>query len=328
MILDSAIYVDGRRERDLVPLSGTYEATRKLHGLAWVDLYDPTPEELEAVVEEFEPHCAALEDATSPHQRPRVEGYGGNVKLVILKTACYVDEKERVDLGELRVLVGPDFVVTITVPLRRSPAATGDSISLEVRRRLESDPRLLRRGAPEVLHQTFERVVESYDPVVEGLENDVDEIENDVFEGRSGVSRRIYELFREVVEFQRATKPLVAVLDRLLEEGSEPETRRRVRELRSRVLRVTEQVADLRDLLTNILDVNLTQISISQNDQTKKISAWAAILIVPTLIAGIYGMNFDYMPELQWRYGYPYALSLMGLVALALYLGFRRSGWL
>ena len=167
--------------------------------------------------------------------------------------------------------------------------------------------------------------------MVEGLENDIDEIEVEVFENKPDVSMRIYELFREVVQFHQATQPLAGALGRLTEgetSAIDPEVRRYLRDVPDRVLRVTERAQGFRELLTNILSVNLTLVSVNQNDQTKKISAWAAIVVVPTLIAGIYGMNFDHMPELHWRYGYLLSLSLMALLAFALYRNFKRTGWL
>jgi magnesium transporter len=177
--------------------------------------------------------------------------------------------------------------------------------------------------------------VDDYDPVVDGLENDIAEIEEQVFEGDPGtslaVSRRIYDLSREVIQFLQATQPLAGALRPLTEgeiHGIDPEVRRYLRELRDRVLRVTERVEGFRELLANILNVNLSQISIDQNNQVKKISAWAAILVVPTLITGIYGMNFDYMPELHWLLGYPFSLLLMLSISLILYLRFKRMGWL
>jgi magnesium transporter len=179
----------------------------------------------------------------------------------------------------------------------------------------------------------MDRVVDDYGPVADGLDNDIDEIEVGVFEGTPGaspdVSRRIYELSREVIRFHQATQPLAGALGRLTEDDDiDPEVRRYLRDVQDRVLRVTERVQGFRDLLTNILSVNLTLIGVEQNNQMKKISAWAAVVIVPTLIAGIYGMNFDYMPELHWRYGYYMALSMMALIALVLYGMFKRSGWL
>ncbi len=196
---------------------------------------------------------------------------------------------------------------------------------------MEGEPELLRRGPIAVLHAIMERVVDDYAPVVEGLENGIDEIEGEVFAGNPGVSRRIYELSREVIEFHRATRPLAGALERLTGDeapGIDPEARRYLRGVEERVLKVTEQVEGFRELLSNILGVNLTMVSVKQNDQVQKISAWAAILIVPTIITGIYGMNFEYMPELFWTFGYPFTLVLMVVVSGLLYLGFRRSGWL
>ena len=210
----------------------------------------------------------------------------------------------------------------------------------EVRQQVEGNRELLRHGPTAILYAIMDSVVEDYVPVLEGLENDIDEIEVQVFEGDPGsspeVSRRIYDLSREVIQFHQATQPLAGALGRLTEgDGIDPEVRRYLREIQDRVLRVTERVQGFRDLLTNILNVNLTliginqtQIGLNQNDQMKKISAWAAVVIVPALIAGIYGMNFDYMPELHWRYGYLFALFLMALIAFALYLGFKSRRWL
>ncbi|HSL00084.1 MAG TPA: magnesium/cobalt transporter CorA [Rubrobacteraceae bacterium] len=298
---------------------------RERGGFAWITLQQPTREELESVAGEFGLPGTALRDANRRHHRPRVERYGETL-FVALKTARYDEEKEEVEFGEVHTFLGPDFVVTLRY---------GEANELiEVRRRAEGEPDLLRRGPAAVLYAILDRIVEDYDPVVEGLEDDIDEIEEKVFEGSPaatrGVSRRIYELSREVIQFHQAVQPLALALGRLMEgaDDVDPEVRGRLRGLHDRVLRVTERVASFRELLTNVLNVNLTLIGVNQNDQMKKISGWAAIVIVPALIAGIYGMNFDYMPELHWRYGYLLALSLMGLVALALFLGFRRSGWL
>ncbi len=298
---------------------GTYRACRERNGFAWVDLHEPSAGEFASVVREFEPNHLALADANRPHQRPKIER-SDDLTFAVLKTARYLEEPEAVEIGEIRLFIGADFVVT--VPL-------GDTSPVrEVRRILEAEPDRLRRGPDAVLHVLLGRVVEGYAPVVEGLENDIEEIEDEVFGGHPGVSRRIYELYREVIQFQRATKPLGGVVEGLVLEETDREEGRRLRNLEGQTLRVAEQVEDFRELLTSILSVNLTLIGIDQNDQTKKISAWAAVLIVPTLIAGIYGMNFEYMPELYWPLGYPFALSLMVLIALFLYRAFKRSGWL
>jgi magnesium transporter len=332
MIVDSAIYVDGHRDGSC-SLDEIHQTRREKGGFAWIGLYKPTREEFDSVAGEFELHELAVKDALTVHQRPKIERYGKTL-FVVLKAARYVEEKETVEFGDVHAFVGPDFVVTVRY---------GETNELvEVRRWAESRPDLLRKGPNAVLYAIMDRIVEDYVPVVDGLEADIDEIEVEVFEGKPGasaqVSRRIYDLFREVVQFHQATLPLAGALGRLTEaEGQDidPEVSRYLREVQDRVLRVTERVQGFRDLLANILSVNLTliginqtQVGIDQNDQMKKISAWAAIVVVPTLIAGIYGMNFDYMPELHWRYGYLGAIFLMALIALSLYVLFKRRRWL
>jgi magnesium transporter len=322
MIVDSAIYVDGRRSAPY-PIEEIYEACREKGGYAWVGLYEPTEEEFNSVVGEFRLHELAVREAIKPHQRPKIERYGDSL-FVALKATRYLEEPETIEFGEIHALVGPDFIVTMRY---------GEASELrEARRRMEGEPDLLRKEGPfAVLYTIMAHVVDDYVPVVEGLENDIDEIEVEVFGGNPGVSRRIYELSREVIQFHQATQPLAGALGSLAEDNAhdvDPEVRTYLRDVRDRALRVTERVGGFRELLSNILAVNFTLVGIQQNDQTKKISAWAAIVIVPTLIAGIYGMNFDYMPELHWRFGYLFALSLMVLAALILYLRFKRSGWL
>ena len=320
VIVDRAIYVDGRRTETPDALEETYEACRKRGGLAWIGLYEPDEEEFSTVAGEFELHSLTVEDAIEAHQRPKLERYG-DTTFVVLKPARYVDETETVEFGEIHVFVGSDFVITV----RHGKASALDG----VRERLESEPDLLRRGSVAVLYAIMDEVVDDYAPVVEGLENDIDEIETEVFGGKPEVSRRIYQLSREVIQFQRATKPLTGSLSSLLEdERLDPELRRYLRDVQDHLLRVTEQIDGFRELLSSVLSVNLTLAGINQSDQTKKISAWAAVLFAPTLIAGIYGMNFDYMPELHWLLGYPFALMLMLFVALSLHFVFKKHGWL
>ena len=322
VIVDNAIYVDGRRTVEPDTLRETYEAVREWRGVAWIGLYRPTREEFSSVSEEFGLHGLAVEDATEAHQRPKLERYGGTV-FVVLKPARYLDEEERVEFGEIHVFVGEDFVVTV----RHSEAPdVGD-----VRRNLEADPELLRRGPEAILHAILDRIVDDYMPVVDGLENDIAEIEAEVFGGDPNVSRRIYELSREVIEFQRATEPLGGVLGNMIQGEAtdlDPEVRRYLRDVQDHLLQVTERLAGFRELLQSILSVNLTLSSLAQNEEVKKISAWAAILFAPTLVGTIYGMNFSHMPELNWVFGYPFALALMALISLMLYLAFKRRGWL
>jgi magnesium transporter len=322
VIVDNAIYVDGHRTAEPGTLQETYEAVRERHGVAWIGLYKPTEQEFSSVADEFDLHGLAVEDATEAHQRPKLERYGG-ILFVVLKPARYLDEEERVEFGEVHAFVGKDFVVTVR---------HGETPDLsEVRARLEADPELLRRGPEAILHAIMDRIVDDYRPVVDGLENDIEEIETEVFGGNPSVSRRIYELSREVIEFQRATEPLGGVLGDLMRDEAidvDPEVRRHLRDVRDHVLQVTERLAGFRELLQSILSVNLTLASLAQNEEVKKISAWAAILFAPTLIGTIYGMNFDYMPELNWYWGYPFALVLMAFISLTLYLIFKRRGWL
>ncbi|CAN5168531.1 magnesium/cobalt transporter CorA [soil metagenome] len=320
MIVDRAIYVDGHRKETPDVLENTYETCRRMGGMAWIGLHEPNEEEFSTVAEEFELHPLAVEDAIEAHQRPKLEHYG-DITFVVLKPARYVDETESVEFGEIHVFSGPDFIITI----RHGEASALD----EVRKRLESEPDLLKRGATAVLYAIMDQVVDDYAPVVEGLENDVDEIETDVFGGNPEVSRRIYQLSREVIQFQRATKPLIPGLEALLhDEKIGPELKRYVRDVQDHLLRVSEQIDGFRELLSNVLSVNLTLTGISQSDQTKKISAWAAILFAPTLVGTVYGMNFDRMPELHWAFGYPFALALMLAISVILYFVFKNRGWL
>ena len=322
MIVDSAIYVEGRRAAEPRSLQETYEVCREERGVAWIGLYKPTEEEFASVAEEFELHPLAVEDAVKAHQRPKIEHYGETL-FVVLKTARYLDESETVEFGEVHVFVGPNFVVTV----RHGEAP----VLVEVRRELEGEPGLLRRGSMAILYAIMDRVVDDYAPVADGLEDDIEEIETEVFGGEPDVARRIYDLSREVIQFHRATKPLVGALGRLIEgeeKGVDSEVRRYLRDVRDHLLRVVERVEGFRELLNNILSVNLTMVGINQNEEVKKISAWAAILFAPSLVAGIYGMNFEHMPELGWPFGYPFALGLMVLVAVLLHRFFKRSGWL
>jgi magnesium transporter len=333
MIVDNAIYVDGRRVVEPSSLLETCEAARRQGGLAWIDLHEPTDEEFSSVAGEFGLHPLAVEDAVNAHQRPKLERYDGTV-FVVLRPARYLDESETVEFGEVHVFVGENFVVTVR---------HGEASELgRVRSRLEGDPALLRLGPEAVLYAVTDRVVDDYVPVVAGLENDMDEIETEVFSGNAGVSKRIYELSREVIQFQRATEPLPGILGDLIGSAEDPELQRYLRDVQDHALRATEQVAGFREMLQNILSVNhtlvglsqneevkaLTQASIAQNDQVKKISAWAAILFAPTLVGTVYGMNFDHVPELHWSLGYPFALALMLLVSVSLYLIFKGRGWL
>ena len=330
-LVDSAIYVDGGRLRSPETLADTYRMFRDEPGsMAWIGLYRPSEEQLLSLARQFALHELAVEDAIVAHQRPKLERYGDTL-FVVLRPARYLDDAEEVDFGELHVFVGRDFVVTV----RHSE--TPDLAV--VRRRMESDPGLLARGPEAVLYAILDAVVDGYAPVVAGLQNDIDEIETEVFRGEASVSRRIYELSREVVEFQRAARPLLRILDALVagfeKHGIDEELRSYLRDVTDHATIVAERVDSFRQMLQDILTVNATLVTQAQNEEmkaqneeVKKISAWAAILFAPTLIGTIYGMNFRRMPELRWYYGYPFALALMAAVCATLYLAFKRRGWL
>ncbi|HET7799853.1 MAG TPA: magnesium/cobalt transporter CorA [Humibacillus xanthopallidus] len=337
-MVDSAIYVAGRRSASPATLSETFRGLREETGaVGWIGLYRPNQDELAALAAEFDLHELAVEDAIVAHQRPKLERYGDTL-FVVLRAARYLDESEEVEFGEVHLFVGSDFVITV----RHSEAPDLSA----VRRRLESDPELLARGPEAVLYAILDRVVDGYLPVVRGLHNDIDEIETEVFRGDPAVSRRIYELSREVIEFERAVRPLATVIQSLSagfeKYGTDEELRRYLRDVEDHLTQVREQVEGFRHLLRDILTVNatlvaqkqneemktLTEASMDQNEEVKKISAWAAILFAPTLIGTVYGMNFDAMPELHWQLGYPFAIGLMGLVSVTLYGIFKKRRWI
>jgi magnesium transporter len=336
-LVDNAVYVDGRRTADPRSLDETYELLRDRHGMAWIGLYRPDVAEIRSVAREFDLHPLAVEDAIAAHQRPKLERFGTTL-FTVLRPARYLDDAERVEFGELHVFTGRDFVVTIR------HAETPDLA--RVRDRLEHAPALLRLGPEAVLYAILDQVVDEYAPVVAGLENDIDEIEDELFKGDPAVSRRIYELSREVIEFQRATGPLLGMLTSL-EAGFDKymvdlELQRSLRDVHDHAIRIVERADSFRALLENALTVqttlvgqqqndemrSLTEASLAQNEEVKKISAWAAILFAPTLVGTIYGMNFDHMPELHWLLGYPLALALMLITSVTLYLVFKRRSWL
>jgi magnesium transporter len=337
MIVDSAIYVDGRRMPAPSSLSETYDLCRQHSGVAWLGLLRPTEEEFASVADEFGLHELAVEDAVRAHQRSKLDKYEDTI-FIVLRAARYRDSDETVIFSELHIFVGPDFVVTVR-------HGEGPDLAV-VRHRMEAEPDLLRLGTPAILYAILDQVVDDYGPVVAGLENDIDEIEDQVFSGNGDAIRRTYELTREVIEFQRAIKPLSSIFAALMSGwermGLDAELQRYLRDVQDHVIQVQEQVYEFRELLQNILNVNLAVVSVQQNeevkalsiasihqnDEVKKISAWAAILFAPTLVGTIYGMNFVNMPELDWRFGYPMAVLGMVGVSIVLYAVFRIKGWL
>ena len=347
-IMDNGIYVDGRRQATPASLSETFEEASALHGMAWLGLYRPDQQELNAVADELGLHSLAIEDTLTGHQRPKLDRYGAHIFLV-LRPARYLDDVEKVEFGELHIYSGRDFVVTIRY--------ADDAQLTGVREHLEQDPALLALGPQAVVYAVVDNVVDKYGPVLDGVANDIEEIEDQLFIGNLNVSRRIYELSREVIELQRATGPLVGIIGELRyqltgterAQGSpgavgdaapdlEPEVLeldQRLADAQDHAIQITERVNAFRSLLTNALTLSATLVSqraaqagVEQNEQMKKISSWAAILFAPSLVGSIYGMNFHSMPELAWGFGYPMALVLMAGLSLGLYFVFKRNNWL
>ncbi|MFD0482849.1 magnesium and cobalt transport protein CorA [Kineococcus sp. GCM10028916] len=337
-LVDSGVYLHGERVASPRDLADTLTSLREEEGrIAWMGLYRPAEEELNTLAAEFDLHELAVEDAVLAHQRPKLERYGATL-FVVLRAARYLDEREEVEFGELHLFIGRDFL--ITVRHSESPSLS------DVRRRMEADPELLGRGTEAVLYAILDAVVDGYGPVLHGLENDIDEIETQVFTGDPTVSRRIYELSQEVSDFQRAVTPLPAILAGLSggfqKYRVDEELQRYLRDVADHVTVAVERLENYRSQLRDILTVNatlvgqrqneemrsLTEASYAQSEEVKKISSWAAILFAPSLVGGVYGMNFTHMPELNWVLGYPLALLLMLALSVTLYTIFKRRGWL
>ena len=323
MIVDSAVYEGGRRRDGDLPVHEAMEACREPDCFTWIGLFEPTEDEFESIRAEFDLHPLAVEDAIHAHERPKLEVYDEMV-FIVLKTARYVDPTEVITLGEILVFLGRDYIITVR---------HGEASELGgVRRQLEDRPELLQHGPGAVLHAIVDRVVDDYAPAIAGLGEDVDQVEDQVFsESRSSVAERIYKLKREVLQFDHAVGPLVDPVDRLARGKYlliHPEVRTYFRDVNDHLLRAHDQLEGYRDLLTSILQANMTQVGVRQNEDMRKISAYVAMAAVPTLIAGIYGMNFDHMPELGWSLGYPLALALMAAIVAFLFWRFKRAGWL
>jgi magnesium transporter len=323
VIVDYAVYRKGIRDETPEDLSDALDAARERDGFVWIGLHEPDQAELDHVASELNLHKLAVEDAIKAHQRPKLDEYADSLFLV-LKTIQYDEGTSTIDVGEVMLFIGDSFLVTVRHG--KNKALT------DVRHRLEHEPRLLECGPSAVLYAVADRIVDDYGVVAAAVEQDIDEVEQQVFAGdRSNNAERIYNLKSEVIEFRRATRPLIEPLTRLAS-GSVPSVhevmRPFMRDVADHVERVVDQIENFDDLLSSALNANLAQVSVRQNDDMRQISAWVAIAAVPTMLAGIYGMNFDHMPELHWRFGYPMVLTVMAGVCLGLYRAFKRSGWL
>jgi len=322
-IVDCAHYLEGKRQKaEKLEPSEAAEIARCMPGFVWMGMVEPSPEELEAVQDEFGLHELAVEDAQSFHLRPKVEGYEGGISFVVLRTARYVDETEEVEFGEVSIFVGPGFVITV----RQGVASDLHGARL----RLEQRPHLLEEGPAAVLWAIIDKIVDDYAPVVEGLEEDIEQVERTVFSGEAAPTHRIYLLRREVTDFYRAVHPLLGPAAAITQGGVleiSDGLRQYFRDVDDHLKLVNEEIVAQRDLLSTILQANMAVVAGEQNDVVRRISAWAAIITVPTFIASFYGMN-TYMPELQWHGMYIVVLAIMLLAGIGLYASFRRAHWL
>ena len=322
MILDCALYEAGRRQAGELPLEAAGDAASRDGAFVWLGVVEPTAEEFDSIAREFHLHELAVEDAVKAHQRPKVEVYGDTL-FVVVKTVHYADSEEVVEIGELLLFVHRTFVITVR---------HGHGPLAEVRERLERDSDLLNQGTGAVLYAILDHVVDDYEAAAHEMDGDVQEVERQVFSAqRANPVERIYKLKRESLDFHRSVAPLSPAVDGLARGHFEaiPDTLHEYfRDVHDHLERVGTRIAGFRELLTSALQANLTQVSVRQNEDMRKISAWVAILAVPTMIAGVYGMNFDHMPELHWRFGYPTVIAAILVICVLLYRRFKQAGWL
>jgi magnesium transporter len=321
MIVDCAAYEDGKRRAGSLSLGQAGKLAEETGTFVWLGVVEPDAAEFEAIAAEFGLHELAVEDAVRAHQRPKVEEYGETIH-VVLKTARYVDPEEVIEVGEVSVFVAPGFIITVR---------HGDADLAPVRKRLEQRFDLLAKGPGAVLYAIADHVVDRYMEAGHGFDEDVREVELQVFGEGQNPTQRIYKLGREVLEFQAASAPLAEALEQLCRADSAviPEgLHEYFRDVEDHLRRVSTRIENFRQLLDSALEANLTQVSMRQNEDMRKISAWVAIAVVPTMVGGIYGMNFEHMPELAWRYGYPTVLAVILTICLLLYWRFKRAGWL
>jgi magnesium transporter len=323
VIVDCAHYRDGERQHEgPLDINAAAEAARGERDFVWLGLHEPSEDELAQAQRAFGLHELAVEDAAHAHQRPKIEDYGESF-FVVLKTTRYDDEREEVDFGEINIFAGPSYVIAV-----RHGAASGLQ---QARKRLEQRPELLKAGPAAVVWAILDKVVDDYAPVVAGIEDDIEEVETEIFDQGKDSTQRIYFLKREVIEFHRAVFPLLIPLE-ALERGAYTEVGEQLqayfRDVADHARRIDEQITGQRELLTSILEANLALLGVQQNTVVRQISAFAAIVVVPTFLASIWGMNFEHMPELDQTWGYPAALATMILAIGALFLFFRRIRWI
>lgn len=330
-VVNCVIYENGVRQPDTSPVDEALRRVRKAgRGFVWIGLHEPSQTEIAGIAELFGLHPLAVEDAVQAHQRPKVERYE-DMLFAVFKTCRYVEHEELtatsevVDTGELMVFTGPDFVITVR---------HGGHGSLgPLREALEATPEQLAKGPSAVLHAIADQVVDDYLTVADSVQNDIDAVETAVFSEHAGHgdAGRIYQLKRELLELKRAVAPLDRPLQILASHSLPPfgpDIQPYFRDVVDHLNRVAEQITSFDALLDSILQAHLAQVTVAQNEDMRKITAWAAIIAVPTMVCGVYGMNFEHMPELRWTYGYPLALGVMAVACFVLHRSFRRNGWL
>ncbi|WP_411120525.1 magnesium and cobalt transport protein CorA [Streptomyces sp. x-19] len=345
-IVDCGVYRDGQRVRGHLAPAEAIAGVREEGGFVWIGLHEPTEAEFAGIAQEFGLHPLAVEDAVHAHQRPKLERYDDTL-FTVFKTVHYVEHAELtatsevVETGEVMCFTGPNFIVTVR--------HGGQGSLRALRHRLQEDQERLAKGPSAVLHAIADQVVDGYMAVAGAVQDDIDEVEIDVFSSgtngkgasgkaaggqgtaKGGDAGRIYQLKREVLEFKRAVSPLLRPMQLLSERPMrlvDADIQKYFRDVADHLARVNEQVLSFDDLLNSILQANLAQAAVAQNEDMRKITAWAAIFAVPTMIAGIYGMNFEYMPELHWKYGYPAMMLVTVTICLGIHRGFKRNGWL
>ena len=321
-IVNCAAYSVGHKTVD-IGLDKIHEVLKDPGQFVWIGLHEPSEEILERVQNEFGLHDLAVEDAHRAHQRPKIELYGDSL-FIVLRTVQMIKDCN-IQFGETHFFVGTNFIVVVRY---------GSSVAYtDVRTRCEAMPELLSKGQGFVLYAIMDFIVDMYFPVVEQLEDALEAIEDKVFKGNPSreTTEQIYQLKKDLLEVKRAVSPFIDICNRLMRfdiKYISPETQPYFRDIYDHALRINEIVDNTRELLNTALDANFSLISISQNDTSRKIAAWAAIFAVPTMVAGYYGMNFRVMPELQWTYGYPVVVAATLCICCILYYLFRRSGWL
>lgn len=330
MIVDCAVYREGQRSEGPRDFSDALDEARSAGGFVWIGLHEPSAEEFDLVAQEFALHPLAVEDALKAHQRPKLEVYDDSL-FVVLKPVVYEPRSDAVSSGEIMIFLGDSFAVSVR---------HGEGAPLAaVRDRLERERELLGEGATSVLYAVADAVVDHYLEVATELQTDLEELEAEVFTPDGGsrhTASRIYDFKRQILEFRRATGPLALPMARLAGTGTyggrvpfvEDGARPYFRDVHDHLTRVNESVEGLDRLVSDILSAHLAQMSVRQNDDMRKISAWAAMAAIPTMLAGVYGMNFEHMPELRWEWSYPVVILVMGVLEVLLYRTFKGRGWM